>query len=119
MDYPGLNAKAMTDDQLMNKIAELHGKLCYAFNFSNSGELVEQMQWMLETLQAEQHERLAKKAWDEQQRKQPSVIETDPDLVEKKKDDDLPAKKKAGIKQGGGSLLKRSRTPTAGGTTDL
>lgn len=117
MDYPGLDVSKLTDDQLMNKIAEIHGKLLYAYNFSNAQEFVDQLQWILETLQFEQSDRANRRAWEIMSRKQPQVIETEPDLVVKQKDDSLPSKKKGGV-SGGGSLLKRSRSSTAG-TTDL
>lgn len=118
MDFPGLNVKGMTDDELLKKISELQGKLVAAHGLGSS--VVEQLQWMVETLSFEQSERAAKRAWDYQQRRAPDVIETEPDLVKKKSDEDMPTKKKnkLGVSSSG-SLLKRSRTPNAGGTTDI
>lgn len=117
MDYPGLDVTKLTDDQLMNKIAEIHSKLLYAYSYSNSQEFVEQLQWILESLQFEQSDRAQRRAWEIMSRKQPQVIETEPDLIVKQKDE-LPSKKKGGGRTGAGSLLKRARSSTAG-TTEL
>lgn len=116
--YPGMETSKLTDDQLMNKIAELHSKMIYAHNFSNSGEMVEQIQWMLETLQTEQSDRAAKKVWDATVKKQKAVIESDPELVIGKADEDG-NNKKSSTAEKRPSLMKRTKTPDAGGTKDL
>jgi hypothetical protein len=111
MDFPGLDVKSLTDDEIMRRISEIHGKLLYAFNFSGSQELTNQMQAILETLEFEQQERASRRVWDSQQKRAPKVIETDPSLVEKKEVAQTSKKStKTGIK---GGLLQRSKTPTA------
>lgn len=112
MDFPGLDVKRMTDDELMNRISEIRGKLLYAFSFSGSQELAGQLQAILETLEFEQYDRMVKKTWEVQQKKQPKVIETEPDLIEKKEVAQS-SKKTVRTGVGGGGLLKRSKTPSA------
>jgi hypothetical protein len=112
MDFPGLEVKKMTDDELMRKVSELHGKLVYSYSFSASQQLVQQIQAMLETLEFEQQDRASKRMWDLQQRRSPSVIESDPDLIEKKEVVQSTKKTtRTGIS--GGGLLKRSKTPSS------
>jgi hypothetical protein len=111
MDFPGLDVKKMSDDELMRKVGDLHGKLVYAHSFSTSQQLVQQIQAMLETLEFEQQDRANKRMWDLQQRRAPSVIETEPDLVEKKEVTQTAKKTtRTGIS---GGVLKRSKTPSA------
>lgn len=111
MDFPGLDVKKLSDEELLRRISELHGKLLYAYSFSNSPEMVAQMQALIETLEFEQHDRIARKSFELEQRRAPKVIETEPDLVEKK---EAPTQTKTKIttRTGGSGLFKRTKTPT-------
>lgn len=112
MDYPGIDVKKMTDDELLKRVSDLHGKMLYAHAFSTSSELVQQMQAILETLEAEQFDRAQRRAFELEQKRTPKVIETEPDLVEKK---EVVTTTKTKIRTGvaGGGLMKRSRTPAS------
>lgn len=112
MDFPGLDTKKMTDDELLRRISELHGKLLGAYAMGMAPELMNQIQAILETLEFEQSERSAKRYWDLQQKRAPQVIETEPDLIEKKEAvQTTKTKVRTGV--GGGGLLKRTKTPSS------
>jgi hypothetical protein len=95
----------------MKKISDLHGKLVYSYSFSTSQHLVQQIQAMLETMEFEQQERASKRMWDIQQRRTASVIESEPDLIEKQ--EVVQSEKKTTRTSVSGGLLKRSKTPSS------
>lgn len=117
MDYPGLNPSAMSDDELQKKVTDLTKKLVQVHSSVSQGA-IQNLQWMLETLQCEQAERLAKQSWQQTIKSSRDVLETDPDLKPVKTETQAETKKKT-QSGGGGGMLKRARSSTAGGTTDL
>lgn len=111
MEIPGLNVKELSDDEIMRRISELQGKMLYAFNFSSSPEMLDQLQLIHEALCFEQSERIARKVWEENQKKAPKVIESDPIGGTKKADTQEATSKKSVRTTVGG--LRRTKTPTS------
>lgn len=98
MIVPGFEPKKMNDEEIMKKISDLQRKLVFAYNMANY-VLVEQMNQFLDALYFEQQERIAIRVHEMRERMIPSVIETEPDLREKK-EIELPSKKKTGVNSG-------------------
>jgi hypothetical protein len=82
-DYFGFDPRSLTDDDLANKLAELQAKVVYASRFSSPG-LLESLHRIMQSLEFEQRERLLRRAQEIYNKSFPDVIETDPDLAEKK-----------------------------------
>lgn len=82
-DFFGFDPRTLSDDDLAAKLAELQGKVVYASRFSSPG-LLESLQQLLGALQYEQHERLMRRAAEMYDKSLPDVIESDPDLSDKK-----------------------------------
>lgn len=61
MDFPGLQLEGLTDNEIFQKIAEIHRKLVFAHYQAGNSGMVEQLQALLETLQFEQMSRIYKK----------------------------------------------------------
>jgi hypothetical protein len=80
MYVPGFNPKALSDDELFAKAAELQRKMNYAYRFSSMGGGAEQIQTMITMLENERAERIFNEQWNMMERFRSDVIETDPDL---------------------------------------
>lgn len=112
MDFPGLEPKKMTDDELLRKVSDLNGKLLAAYSMGMAQEMQDQIRAMLESLEFEQSDRMQRRIWDMQQRQSAKVIETEPDLVEKKQEVvTTKTKIRAGV--GVGGVLRRSKSPSS------
>lgn len=81
MEFPGLDVKSLSDEDIYKRIGELNAKLLFVHYSTGNQEMVDQLQALLETLQFEQMERMSKKTWDKQWSDSPVVVETDPDLA--------------------------------------
>ncbi len=111
MDFPGLDVKALTDDELMKRISDIHGKMNYAHAYSSSVELMSQMIAILETLEFEQYARLNRKTWDAELKQSGVYVETDNDLKPKKETTGTDTGKRQQPRTPGG-MFKRTKTPT-------
>jgi hypothetical protein len=97
MIVPGFEPKKMSDEEIVRKVTDLQGKLVFAYGMG-SYSIVEQLNAMLEALQHEQMERMLIRLHEMRERMAPAVIETEPDLREKK---EVEVKsKKAGMNSG-------------------
>lgn len=112
MIVPGFEPKKMSDDEIQKKITSLQSKLYYAFA-TNSQGLQNQLQLYLEALQVEQQERLAIRMYEMYEKQSPKVIETEPDLQEKKVMADSPKRKIANSGSKFASFFPpKSKTPS-------
>lgn len=84
-DYFGFDPKSLSDDELLNKTTELRAKIVYASRFSSSG-LLYSLQGVLQSIEFEYQERMARRVFELQQNTLPDVIESDPGLAEKNPD---------------------------------
>ena len=111
MDYPGLDVSKLSDEALVSRISELHGKMVHVHNFTGNAAVLDQLMALLETLEFEQQIRRNKKNWDSEMKTQGIVVETEPDLVVRK---EVPQAQKKSNKPGftPGSLFKKTLTPT-------
>ena len=75
---PGFDPKTMTDDQLLEKITELNGKIVFAAAYNNGG--VDMMQGMLMAIEDERMERLITAQTNYQLQNEVAIIESDPSL---------------------------------------
>lgn len=113
MDFPGLDVKSLTDDEIYKRIGEITAKLMFVHHSSGNQQMVDQLDAILETLRFEQLERIGKKQWEKEQNDNPVVVETEPDMVEGRK---AQVNKKATTGTGGNSpfIPKRTKAPTSG-----
>jgi hypothetical protein len=112
MIVPGFEPKKMSDEEIQKKITALQSKLYYAYAMNSQG-LQNQLQLYLEALQVEQQERLAIRVYEMQEKQSPKVIETEPDLQEKKVMADSPKKKIANSGSKFASFFPpKSKTPS-------
>lgn len=84
-DIPGFTPSSMSDDELLNRQAELSRRLSWANRFSGSGDMATQIWAMISAIEAERRDRVLKIMFDNRQKIFPEVIETEPDMVNKKK----------------------------------
>ena len=84
-DIPGFIPSSMSDDELLNRQAELSRRLNWANRFSGSGDMATQLWSMISAIEAERRDRVLKIMFDNRQKIFPEVIETEPDMVNKKK----------------------------------
>lgn len=96
-DVPGFNPSAMSDDELLNRQAELSRRLGWASRFSGS-DMSHQLYAMINAIEAERRDRILRVMFSERNKMFPEVIETEPDLaaehkrkVVKSEDDDAMA----------------------------
>jgi carboxylesterase type B len=114
MDFPGLDVKSLTDDEIYKRIGELTAKLMFVHHTSGNRQMIEQLDAILETLHFEQSERSGKRQWEKESNDNPVVVETDPELA--------PENRKAQVKKtstGPGAnapfIPKRTKAPTSNG----
>lgn len=81
---PGFDPTSMTDDELLNKQAELNKRYVYASRFSSSGEMAGQFMAMIGAVEHERRERVLRVAFEMRQSMFPDIIESDPDLIVQK-----------------------------------
>ena len=82
MEYPGLNLKEKTDDQLLKQIADVSLKLMRVTN----KQAIVQLHSILATLRGEMQERMMRKASEQNPKMKPGVV-LDTDDSDKEKDD--------------------------------
>jgi hypothetical protein len=113
MDFPGLDVKSLTDDEIYKRIGEITAKLMFVHHTSGNKQMVDQLDAILETLRFEQSERIGKRQWEKEQSDNPVVVETEPDLVEGRK----AQVKKASTGPGSNTpfIPKRTKAPTSNG----
>lgn len=70
----------MSDDELLQKTQDLHRNLSRAYTWGSSMESVNQLQWMLEMIEEERMERMAKQTFEAMQTMFPERIESDPEF---------------------------------------
>jgi hypothetical protein len=78
--HPLINAKALTDDEIMAKIGVLTQRLAYARGMIGDVSMINNLNVILETYRSEYQERLAKQQYDAWQKQFPDVIESDPEF---------------------------------------
>ena len=54
MDFPGLDVKSLTDDEIYKRIGEITAKLMFVHHTSGNKQMVDQLDAILETLRFEQ-----------------------------------------------------------------
>ena len=113
MDFPGLNVKSLSDDEIYKRIGEINAKLMFVHHTSGNKQMVDQLDAILETLRFEQSERIGKKQWEKESSDNPVVVETDPELA--------PENRKAQVKKAATGtsantpfIPKRTKAPTSG-----
>lgn len=111
MEYPGLELAKLSDDNIANKISEIHGKLLHVQSFGGNPIVMNQLMAILETLEFEQDLRRNRKAWEAELKESGVQIETEADLKPKK---EIPTAQKKSNKTGfsAGSLFKKTAEPT-------
>lgn len=80
-DFFGFDPSTMSDDQLMQKRAEISRKMNYAARFSNHPEMVDQMALIIESIDMVRRERMMVMMAEARKKISKEIIETDPDLV--------------------------------------
>ena len=80
IDHPFLSFKDLTEDELINKTAEVHQRLSRAHMWGSSADLVNQLQWILEMIEEEKTERLKRQNFEAMQGMFPEVVESDPEF---------------------------------------
>lgn len=113
MEFPGLDVKALTDDEIYKRIGEINGKLMFVHHTSGNRQMIEQLDAILETLRFEQVERQGKKQWEKEVNENPVVVETDPDMGSESKKAQV---KKASTGPTGATpfVPRRTKAPTSG-----
>lgn len=117
MEYPGLELTKLTDDNIANKISEIHGKMLHVQSFGGNPTVMNQLMAILETLEFEQDLRRNRKAWEAELKESGVRVETEIDLKPKK---EAVTSQKKSNKTGfsAGSLFKKTSTPTSDALDD-
>lgn len=113
MDFPGLEVKGLSDDEIYKRIGEIRAKLMFVHHSSGNQQMIDQLEAILETLNFEQSERRAKKQIEKELNDNPVVVETEPDLAP----DNRKAQVKKAVSGSGGNtpfIPKRTKAPTSG-----
>lgn len=113
MDFPGLNVKALSDDEIYKRIGEVNAKLMFVHYSSGNQQMVEQLSAILETLRFEQSERVGKKQWEKESSENSVAVETDPDMSPENKKTHV-KKSTTGTSAGSPFVPKRTKAPTSG-----
>lgn len=80
-DFSGFDPKTYSDEELLNRVAELSQKMMWAYRMGNSS-IVDQLRAQQVSIQMEQRERAFQNGIGNRMVGTPSVvIETDPDLA--------------------------------------
>lgn len=113
MDFPGLDVKSLSDDEIYKRIGEIRAKLMFVHHMSGNQQMIDQLEAILETMNFEQSERRAKKMIEKELTDNPVVVETDPELAPETRKAQV---KKATTGTGAGSpfIPKRTKAPTSG-----
>lgn len=115
-DIPGFNPSAMSDDELMNRQAELSRRFGWANRFSGSTDMSGQLWAMISAIEAERRDRMLRMIFKERDKLFPDIIETEPDLaiqhkrkvVDDEKDQRMQNRRKVGKDR---LTLTKSSTP--------
>jgi hypothetical protein len=84
-DMPGFNPKSNTDDQLIEKMAELNKKILFMSYSTNGGS--DMMMMMLDAFENEYRERQFMEQWRLSAPYMARTIETEPDLKKTEQED--------------------------------
>jgi hypothetical protein len=84
-DIPGFNPSSMTDDELMNRQAELSRRFGWANRFSTSTDIPGQLWAMISAIDAERRDRMLKMIFKERDKMFPEIIETEPEMASQHK----------------------------------
>lgn len=84
IDHPFLSFKNMSDDELLDKMSDLHRNLSRAHMWGSSLEIINQLEWMLEMIEEEKAERYKKQQFEAMQAMFPDRVESDPDFKTQK-----------------------------------
>lgn len=84
IDHPFLSFKDMSEEELLEKQAELHRNLSRAHMWGSSQDLINQLSWMLEMIEEEKMERMAKVQFEAMQAMFPERVESDPEFKTEK-----------------------------------
>ncbi len=79
-DVPGFNPSGMSDEELLNRQAELSRRLGWAARFSGS-DMSTQLWAMINSIEAERRDRVLKVMFDQRNKMFPDIIESEPDLA--------------------------------------
>ena len=83
-DILGFDPKTFSDEEIQEKYTEILKRLNWVSRFSGNPQMGDQLLMMLQALKAEQAERTFNMIWKMRQSMTPEVIETDPDLKDKR-----------------------------------
>lgn len=84
IDHPFLSFKNLSDDELLDKMSDLHRNLSRAHMWGSSLEIINQLEWMLEMIEEEKAERYKKQQFEAMQAMFPDRVESDPDFKTQK-----------------------------------
>lgn len=84
IEHPFLNFKDLSDDELLNKTSEIFKKLNGASMWGSSQGIIDQFHWMLEMIEEEKMERMAKANFEALKNIFPETVESDPDFKKDK-----------------------------------
>ena len=114
-DVPGFNPSSMSDDELLNRQAELSKRLGWASRFAGS-DTTTQLYAMISAIEAERRDRVLRVMFSERQKMFPEIIETEPELAAEHRrkeavadqDDRMSARRKVGRER---LALTKTSTP--------
>lgn len=84
IEHPFLSFKDMSEEDLLEKQADLHRNLSRAHMWGSSSDLINQLEWMLEMIEEERMERMAKQQFEAMQAMFPERVESDPEFKTQK-----------------------------------
>lgn len=84
IDHPFMNLKSLSEDELLDKTTDLQGRLGKAHMWGSSTDIINQLEWMLEMIEEEKYERMAKVNHTAMQSMFPDIVESEPELVKDK-----------------------------------
>lgn len=79
-EFSGFDPATMSDDELLQKAQELHGKIVWAGRYGSVG-MISGLQRLLEVVENERAQRVYRVFARDRENAMPDVIESDPDLA--------------------------------------
>lgn len=105
----GPDLSKMSDEELFERLGQIHARIGYAETLSNGGMLMNQLHGMLEEVNFAIQDRIERNAMEQKLAARPAVVDLDgPQEKKKAVDTNSRAKSKSAII----SRLKRSSTPS-------
>lgn len=107
MEFPGLDVKSLSDSEIYKKLGELNAKVMFIYHTSGNGQIIDQLNAIMETLRFEQLSRIGRKTFDSDAAENPIVVDTDPSSEVK-----TVTKVKVGVTPTNNPFIpKRTKTP--------